>query len=196
MLERLLLNTIIFHDVQIENFQVIDTLEEGITMLGGEKYSTGSCVLPFLKKMEKDLEYKEDDPVFISKFKTELWSDLEKRCLENLNQRLLAKAAFFDKRFSNLMKQADLDEVMAEVKVVEENSKRQQLARQDEVNENPPPQKKRRLLGAGLSDDEEEEMENAKAEMASYQAERRLKSTGCPFGWWRDRRESYPILSR
>ena len=135
--KRLLLNTIIFHDVQIENFQVIDTLEEGITMLGGEKYSTGSCVLPFLKKMEKDLEYKEDDPVFISKFKTELWSDLEKRCLENLNQRLLAKAAFFDKRFSNLKfleeeKKAVLDEVMAEVKVVEENSKRQQLARQGE----------------------------------------------------------------
>ena len=78
-----------------------------------------SCVLPFLKKMEKDLEYKEDDPVFISKFKTELWSDLEKRCLENLNQRLLAKAAFFDKRFSNLKfleeeeKKAVLDEVMA-----------------------------------------------------------------------------------
>ena len=61
-----------------------------------------SYVLPFLKKMEKDLEHKEDDPVFISKFKSELWSDLEKRCLENLNQRLLAKAAFFDKRFSNL----------------------------------------------------------------------------------------------
>ena len=93
--KRLLLNTIILHDVQIENFQVIDSL-------GDERYSTGSCVLPFLKKMEKDLEYKEDDPVFISKFKTELWSDLEKRCLENLNQRLLAKAAFFDKRFSNL----------------------------------------------------------------------------------------------
>ena len=186
--KRLLLNTIIFHDVQIENFQVIDTLEEGITMLGGEKYSTGSCVLPFLKKMEKDLEYKEDDPVFISKFKTELWSDLEKRCLENLNQNL--------KFLEEEEKKAVLDEVMAEVKVVEENSKRQQLARQDEVNENPPPQKKRRLLGAGLSDDEEEEMENAKAEMASYQAERRLKSTGCPFGWWRDRRESYPLLSR
>ena len=94
------------------------------------------------------------------------------------------------------MKQADLDEVMAEVKVVEENSKRQQLAGQGELNENPPPQKKRRFLGAGLSDDEEEERENAKAEVASYQAERRLKSIVCPFGWWRDRRESYPLLSR
>ena len=30
--KRLLLNTIIFHDVQIEDFQVIDTLEEGITI--------------------------------------------------------------------------------------------------------------------------------------------------------------------
>ena len=171
-------------------------------MLGGEKYSTGSCVLPFLKKMERDLENKEDDQVYISKFKTELWSDLEKRCLENLNLRLLAKAAFFDKRFSNLKfldeeeKQAVLDEVMAEVKDVEEKSKRQKLSDQGEMNENPPPQKKRRLLGAGLSDDEEEEMENAKAEMASYQAERRIKSTACPFGWWRDRRESYPLLSR
>ena len=48
-------------------------------------------------------------------FKTELWSDLEKRCLENLNLRLLARAEFFDKRFSNLKfleeeeKQAVLD---------------------------------------------------------------------------------------
>ena len=53
--------------------------------------------------------------MFISKFKTELWSDLEKRCLENLNLRLLARAEFFDKRFSNLKfleeeeKQAVLD---------------------------------------------------------------------------------------
>ena len=86
--------------------------------------------------------------------------------------------------------------VKVKVKDVEEKSKRQKLSDQGEMNENPPPQKKRRLLGAGLSDDEEEEMENAKAEMASYQAERRLKSTGCPFGWWRDRRESYPLLSR
>ena len=63
-----------------------------------------------------------------------------------------------------------------------------------DVNQNPP---KRRKLGLGLSDSEDEEdVPSAEAELASYQAERKLKTDGCPFGWWRDRRESYPYLSR
>ena len=49
--------------------QVLDVLEEGITLLGGQKYATGSVVLPFLKKIMKDLEPSEDEPLNIAKFK-------------------------------------------------------------------------------------------------------------------------------
>ena len=54
---------------------------------------------------------------------------------------------------------------------------------------------RRRQLGAGLSD-EEEEAQGAKAEMQAYRAERRLKTDGCPLGWWRERKDNYPLLSK
>merc|ERR1719222_1303111 len=82
--------------------KVLDVLEEGITLLGGQKYSTGCVVLPFLKKMKKELEPLEDEPLNIVKFKRDLAADLEERCEENLDKNLLSKASFFDKRFSQL----------------------------------------------------------------------------------------------
>ena len=32
--------------------------------------------------------------------------------------------------------------------------------------------------------------------MESYKAERKLKSDRCPFEWWREKKESYPLMSR
>ena len=40
--------------------------------------------------------------MYIAKFKRELGADLERRCDVNLNQEVLRKASFFDKRYSNL----------------------------------------------------------------------------------------------
>ena len=147
------------------------------------------------------MEPAEDDLAYIAKFKRELGADLERRCDANLNQEVLRKASFFDKRYSNLKFLTEeergvvLDEIRAELMDLEEKTKRQQLVEAGgDVNQNPP---KRRKLGLGLSDSEDEEdVPSAEAELASYQAERKLKTDGCPFGWWRDRRESYPYLSR
>ena len=179
---------------------MLDVLEEGITLLGGEKYSTGSVVLPFLNRLKKVLEVTEDDPVYIAKFKRELGSDLERRCDENLNEELLRKASFFDKRYFSLKflteeeRKTVVEEIRRELRDLEEKAKTQQLLEaHDEVNQNPP--KKRRLLGS-LSDSDDEEVQNAEAELASYQAERKLKGDSCPFSWWRDRRGSYPLMSR
>ena len=175
---------------------MLDVLEECITKLGGEKYSTGSVVLPFLKQMLKMLEPDEDEPVFIAKFKRELAADLEDRCEDNLDVNLLGKASFFDKRFAQLkfltetQKEELLAEVLAELSTLEEEVNLVQV----EINQNPP--KKRRVLGGGLSDDEDEETEGAKGEMDCYKAERKLKSDRCPFEWWRERKEAYPLMSR
>ena len=81
---------------------ILDALEEGITLLGGEKYSTGSAVLPWEKKFEKILQEDEDDPVYIMKFKDDLRGEMKTRCNDNLNRRMLAKASFMDKRFKKL----------------------------------------------------------------------------------------------
>ena len=47
-----------------------------------------------------------------------------------------------------------------------------------------------------ISRDEDEETEGAKGEMDCYKAERKLKSDRCPFEWWRERKEDYPLMSR
>ena len=101
-------------------------MEECITKLGGEKYSTGSVVLPFLKQMLKTFEPDEDEPLFIAKFKRELAADLKTRCESNLDVNLLGKASFFDKRFAQLkfltenQKEELLAEVLAELSTLEE----------------------------------------------------------------------------
>ena len=126
---------------------------------------------------------------------------MERRCDANLNEELLRKASFFDKRYFSLKFLSEeervtvLEEIRLELKDLEEKAKTQQLLEvHDEVNQNPP--KKRRLLGSLSDSDDEEEVQNAEAELASYQAERKLKGDGCPFSWWRDRRGSYPLMSR
>ena len=131
---------------------MLDVLEEGVTLLGGEKFSTGSVVLPFLNKLKRVLEVTEDDPVYIAKFKRDLGLDLERRCDANLNEELLRKASFFDKRYFSLKFLSEeervtvLEEIRLELKDLEEKAKTQQLLEvHDEVNQNPP--KKRRLLG-------------------------------------------------
>ena len=175
-------------------------MEEGITLLGGQKYSTGSVVLPFLQKMKKDLEPLEDEPLNIVRFKRDLAADLEERCEQNLDKNLLSKASFFDKRFSQLKFLAEEDErekILEEIEeeLVEVEQSLNMNRNQVEVDQNLNPAKKRRRLGAGLSD-EEEEPQGAKAEMQAYKAERRLKTDGCPLGWWRERKDNYPLLSK
>ena len=48
-------------DVVVNILPTLKILEEGITRIGGEKYSTGSIVLPFLSKFLNFLEGDEAD---------------------------------------------------------------------------------------------------------------------------------------
>ena len=96
--------TITKQDVKrlVEIIPILDALDEGVSLIGGEKYATGSATLPFLVKFQKLLVFDEEDPLYLSKFKEILREDLKERCDINLNKRLLAKASFFDKRFASL----------------------------------------------------------------------------------------------
>ena len=56
---------------------LLDALEEGVTLIGAENYSTGSTVLPFLVKFNKLLKKDETDPGYMMDFKKLLRNDLE-----------------------------------------------------------------------------------------------------------------------
>ena len=85
-----------------EVIKVLEPIEEDITLLGGEKFSTGSAVLPVLNKLKKRLAPDENDLIYIAKLKKDITEDMEKRCSLNLNKKVLAKSSFFDKRFEKL----------------------------------------------------------------------------------------------
>ena len=55
--------------VIVKILQTLRILEEGITRIGGEKYSTGSIVLPFLTQFLVFLKGDEDNPMYVRKFK-------------------------------------------------------------------------------------------------------------------------------
>ena len=66
-------------NILLEIVTTLDILEEGISLLGRENYSSGSSVLPFLANFCDLLETEaddSDDPVYVSKFKTVLAEEL------------------------------------------------------------------------------------------------------------------------
>ena len=182
---------------------ILDTLEEGITLLGAEKYATASSVLPFLSNLYQVLEADEDDPYYLAKFKSDFKREMKTRCNSNLNRKTLIKASFLDKRFEKIEKfiekreaeevikeiKSELDDIQAvQAEVMEKNDK--------ENNNEEPPKKKKRFLAVSISDSEDEEVSNAEEEFLRYRAEPKLRSDGCPFEWWRSRKAEYPIMAR
>ena len=180
-----------------ELVKVLDVLEEGITLIGGEKFATGSAVLPFLYKFNKLLEIDDDEPLFISTFKKDLKDDMKGRCDANLNVHMLAKASFFDKRFSQLkfLEDRHKDEVMEDIKdELKVLAEKERNTVQSDTEKEPP--KKNRFLGAGLLDSEDEVVGGVDDELDRYSKERKLKGEGDPFDWWRNRRQEYPLMAK
>ena len=177
---------------------ILDALEEGITLLGADKYATGSSVLPFEKKFSRILESDEDDPLYLAKFKSDLLREMSTRCDNNLNR----KASFFYKRFEKIEK--FLDETDSENVLTDIRSELYDLERKLEIenneernnNEEVPVKKKRRVLGTGFFDSDDEGEITAGEELMRYRDEPKLKSDGCPFSWWRSRYKEYPLMSK
>ena len=185
----------------IKIIPILDTLEEGITLIGAEKYATASSVLPFESKFYKVLEADDDDPYYLAKFKEDFIKEMKKRCDDNLNRKVLAKASFFDKRFEKIEKFVEKKEAEDVIKEIKSELNTVKARSDDEVtvasnNTDEPPKKKRRFLAVNLSDSEEEEARGTEEEFTRYRAEPKLKSDGCPFEWWRSRRAEYPTMAR
>ena len=73
--------------------------EEGIILIGAQKYSICAVVLSLLRMFHKVLEEDEDNPVLINRLKKVFKEDMkESRCEKNINNKVLAKVIYFDKK--------------------------------------------------------------------------------------------------
>ena len=181
--------------------KLLDVLEEGITLLGGEKYSTGSVVLPFEKKLLEYLEENQDDPVYLAELKQNLRDETSTRCDSNLNRKLLGKASFFYPRFKDLSfldaeaKKDLLAEIEDEIRDLE---KKDEGKKNKSVSANPvevgKEKKKIRFLGASLRTNTKKE--GGEEELKRYALEKMLDYDESPFDWWKRRKEEFSLLAR
>ena len=89
-------------DIIVATAEVLDPICDTLTMLGGDKYVTGSIVLPYMKKIVYLVKVEDTDPKFIVDLKSFITRDFLQRCRENLNFDLLKKATFLDPRYKSM----------------------------------------------------------------------------------------------
>ena len=189
-------------NVVVNVLPTLDILSEAINIFGGEKFCTGSIVLPFLVQFLKALDTDEDGIAYINKFKNVLQEEIIARCAKHLNIKLLAKSSFFDKRYSKLkflpkiceflQVEVSCDQIIEEIR---EESDMVELADNEENFEMENPRKKKRFLGL-LSDEDEVNIDGGNLdEVSRYIAEGNIENSASPLTWWKGRKEKYPKLS-
>lgn len=180
----------------IATANVLEPICDMLTMLGGEKFVTGSIVLPYMKKVVYLIRVEETDPKFIVDFKNFIIRDFLQRCRENLNFDLLKKATFLDPRFKSMksIDQSQLEELKEEIKF-----ELASLAGQDQVEtkENPKKESKKRKRISLESDDEEDNDDFTVAkELEKYINEPKLHEDSDPLlDFWKIKKTKYPRLS-
>ena len=194
-------------DVIIKTLPTLRILEEGITRIGGENYSTGSITLPFLSKFLEFLEGDEEDVVYVRKFKKKLQSELITRCRDNLNFEQLALSSFCDMRYSNLkfldvLKRFLVCSLSKEDVVASFQAEMETIHGEDvEENEISLQPKKKKSKKSFLDDDEEDDMAqgsgpSVQSQLDNYLKEIRIKSKECPGAWWRMNKDKYPDIAK
>ena len=186
----------------------LDILEEGVALLGGEKYSTGSVVLPFLNTYLEVLEGDEDDQIYFRKFKDTLKNELITRCYDNLNFKMLLKSSFFDMRYtkmnflSNLNKYelTDLtykdifDEISDELEAITVEN---ELVAANVVEESPqPPKKKKRRFLIDDGADNVQVVGSAIEQLKMFAKESAIRPKEDTLDWWRLNQAKYPDLAK
>ena len=185
---------------------LLDVLEEGVSLVGGEKYCSGAVTLPFLARFLGLLNEDEADPTYIKTFKEVLKEEMITRCQDNLNFLMLAKCSVFDKRFSRLTfldklakydvtsisKETVLNQIKKELEVIEISVSKGDNVSKSQNDE--PPTKKMKFL-ADIDEEEVIEQVSVLEEFEKYLKESAIKADECPRKWWKQRKEIYPNVA-
>ena len=171
------------------------------TTLGGNKYVTGSIVLPVMKSIQADLVVSDEDPSYIATLKQSILDDIQPRISKNLNYQLLVRATALDPRFKNLKVLSSKVERQEIFKSIEDEMRHlteTDLAKENEKEMEDSAAKKRKLgLEFYESDSEEEnDFDEVKTEIQLYKKEPMLDKECDPLEWWKKRSERYPLLSK
>ena len=177
--------------------EVLEPICNMLTMLGGEKYVTGSIVLPYLKKVVSLVRIEETDPKFIVEFKSFIIKDFLQRCRDNLNFDLLKKATFLDARFKSLksLEQTQRDEVREEIKV-ELKALKVPGDAPKETPDGDPRKKSKKSTKMSLESDDEDDDLSLEKELENYVNEPKLNEDSDPLlDFWKRKESIYPRLS-
>ena len=191
--------------VAVNIIPLLDVLEEGVSLIGGEKYCSGAVTLPFLARFLGLLDDDEADPTYVTKFKDVLKDEMITRCQDNLNIMMLAKCSVFDKRFSRLSfldklaqynvttisKETVINKLKSELELIEISAGKED----DEVSRTrEPPSKKVKFL-SDIDVDESDKQLSVEDEFEKYLKESAIKPGDCPRKWWNQRKDLYPNVA-
>ena len=184
--------------VMLNLVPTLDLMSEAINVMGGEKYSTSSSTLPWLIKFTEMLQTSDENKGYVNDFISTLRKDLIPRCKSNLNIKVLIKASFFDKRFSNLnfldkISLFSAEEISKEDIHREIKDELSTMESPEEEVESERPAKKIRFVS--LFCDESSGSSNTKDEFQRYLCAESLSSGGDPLTWWRQQKSKYPKLA-
>ena len=128
------------------------------TTLGGNKFVTGSIVMPVMKTIQMNLQPDEDDKPYIARLKAIILKDFIERTAKNVNFSFLLKATALDPRYKKL-KVVDKKEKRDTVfqSLAEEARKHLEVPKDTtRVNEEQEQIMKKRKLGLAWNESEDE----------------------------------------
>lgn len=186
--------------------EALAPLEEFTNVMSGEKYVTGSAVLPIMDLLDKEiLKEKEEDKTLTNEIRLAIKADLFTRNTSAEVSELLESCSFVDPRFkTKYLKDDDIVTVKALVcdeavllypKDVSDNA----TSSNNLTTEGSPEPKRRRTLGSLFkpkgrenTDSQTSVREKVQCEIATYLKVPKLDTESDPLEWWKLNESGYP----
>ena len=177
-------------------------------VMSGEKYVTGSAVIPVTDLLTTSiLKEKEDDKTLTNEIRKAIISDLSKRNTSPDVVEVLELASFLDPRFKGkyVTDEESIKEVICSDGMLIYQSATTSNTPQSSAAAVCPPAKKKRTLGSLLKMGETEETgssaqvlpgEAINVELSLYLQEVRLDAESDPLEWWKLHEMTFPMLSK